>query len=242
MLARGVRPCAASRALRLARLLRETGSVAEHCSCGALLVEDALFCHKCGKPQRDIGPAEPDATEPPPPPLTPAIALSAAPPTPADINFHNRIAVGIAMLCAVGAWILINVSTGLIVTALWAIPWLTVAGFSAVYLYHRRTGILLSVGKGARLGWLTGIFSFLIALVLFVVTIAIASTQGGFLTMFRAQMEAQAGPNIDEVTRALESPASVAVMLIFGLLFGFCVTVVLPVLGGALCAKVLEKE
>ena len=35
---------------------------------------------------------------------------------------------------------------------------------------------------------------------------------------------------------------SVAVMLIFGLLFGFCVTVVLPVLGGALSAKVLEKE
>lgn len=240
MLTRGVRPCA----LRLARLLGETGSVAEYCSCGARLAEDALFCHKCGKPQRDILPAEPEAIEPPPAPpvLTPAIVLAAPPPILGEIDFHNRSAVGIAMLCAVGAWILINVSTGLVVTALWAIPWLTVAGFSAVYLYHRRTGILLSVRKGARLGWLTGIFSFLIALVLFAVTIVIASTQGGFLTMFRAQMEAQAGPNIEEVAKVLESPASVAVMLIFGLLFGFCVTVVLPVLGGALCAKVLEKE
>ena len=223
-------------------LLRETEAVAGYCSCGALLVEDALFCHKCGKPQREIGPAEPETIEAPVEPPAPSIGLTPAPPTPGEINFHNRSAVGIAMLCAVGAWILINVSTGLVVTALWAIPWLVVAGFCAVYLYHRRTGILLSVGKGARLGWLTGVFSFLIALVLFVVTIIIASTQGGFLTMFRAQMEAQAGPNIDEVTKVLESPASVALMLIFGLLFGFCVTVVLPVLGGALCAKVLEKE
>ena len=30
----------------------------EFCSCGAQLPPDALFCHKCGKPQRDI--VEPD--------------------------------------------------------------------------------------------------------------------------------------------------------------------------------------
>ena len=34
------------------------------------------------------------------------------------------------------------------------------AGFLAVYLYSRRTGQMLSLRSGARMGWITGIFSF----------------------------------------------------------------------------------
>src|SRR5258708_21315931 len=46
----------------------------DFCSCGAQLPEDARFCHKCGKPQREEIVVEP-------PPAPPA---AAAPPAPGD--------------------------------------------------------------------------------------------------------------------------------------------------------------
>ena len=49
------------------RITCHTEGVPEYCTCGAKLPEDALFCHKCGKPQReDLIVAEPP---PPPPPF-----------------------------------------------------------------------------------------------------------------------------------------------------------------------------
>ncbi len=32
----------------------------DFCTCGAQLPLDALFCHKCGKPQRDVIEPEPE--------------------------------------------------------------------------------------------------------------------------------------------------------------------------------------
>ncbi len=40
----------------------------DFCTCGAQLPPDALFCHKCGKPQREIAPV---AAEAPAPELSP---------------------------------------------------------------------------------------------------------------------------------------------------------------------------
>jgi len=34
--------------------------MSEFCSCGAQLPPDALFCHKCGKPQRELVAPEPE--------------------------------------------------------------------------------------------------------------------------------------------------------------------------------------
>jgi hypothetical protein len=215
--------------------------VSEHCTCGARLVEDALFCHKCGRPQREIGPAEPEVIAPPPLPTIRG-DLPRALPSLQEITFHNGIAVRIALLCAVGAWILINVTSQLVLPAIWIVPWLTASGFLAVYLYHRRTGLLVTVKSGARLGWLTGIFCFLIAMILFLLTIAVATTQGGFTAMFRQQMEAQGAANVDEMIRLLESPGAMGMIVIFGTIMGFLLMVTPPIIGGALCAKVLEKE
>jgi hypothetical protein len=215
--------------------------VSDRCTCGARLVEDALFCHKCGRPQRDVGPAEPEPAAPPPLPTFHGDIPRIKPPVP-EITFHNGIAVRIAMVCAVGAWILINVSSQFVLPAIWIVPWLMASGFLAVYLYHRRTGLLITVKSGARLGWLTGVFCFLIALVLFVLTLAIATTQGGFTAMFRQQMEAQGAANIDEMVRMLESPGAMGMIVVFSTIVGFLLMVTPPVIGGALCAKVLEKD
>ena len=70
----------------------------EFCTCGAQLPPDALFCHKCGKPQRDIVTPEIEPNTYPA-----AVEASVAPPPPAPrlqplpLNFHNPIAVRIAL-------------------------------------------------------------------------------------------------------------------------------------------------
>src|SRR5690349_13050214 len=102
----------------------------------------------CAKPQReeDIPAPEPISFQP--------IAVPPPPPAVIPVSFRNRIAVQIALMTASMAallcWVFIF---GFVI-------WLPAAGFLAVYLYHRRTGQLLSTGGGARMGWLTGSFLF----------------------------------------------------------------------------------
>src|SRR5579862_9430291 len=70
----------------------ETEIVGERCTCGAVLVEGALFCHKCGKPQREI--VEVETPAPPPGIVPPPVPTPTGPP----IGFHNGAAVRIGML------------------------------------------------------------------------------------------------------------------------------------------------
>src|SRR6266496_4082891 len=100
------------------------------CTCGAPLPPDALFCHKCGKPQREIVVPELDVAEPAAPPPMPARQM-------APVNFHNPAAMRIALLVAVSATAL-----GFVLPFL---NWLA-AGFFAVFFYCRKTGYELNVG------------------------------------------------------------------------------------------------
>ena len=147
------------------------------CSCGAELPPDALFCHKCGKPQRNIPAVEPQIPAPEVAPPPPAVA---APPPPLPVNFHNPIAVRIAFLVS-------------LVTAL--LSWLPLlnlvmwagAGFFAVFLYRRRTGYLLTVRAGVQMGWITGVMSFAVTIVFFTATILPTALSGGVGALFQAQ-------------------------------------------------------
>src|SRR5689334_22173506 len=104
------------------------------CTCGAELVPDALFCHRCGKPQREI-----PAYAPEPPVLEPAPvqATVAAPP---PVNFHNRLAIQIGLVMA----ILATLASFLVY-----VNWLA-AGFFTVLIYRRRTGYVLDMQSGVR--------------------------------------------------------------------------------------------
>ena len=68
------------------------------CTCGTELAPDSLFCHKCGKPQREIAEYQPETTavEAPPP-----IAVTTARIEP-PVNFHNRMALQISLVMAMG--------------------------------------------------------------------------------------------------------------------------------------------
>jgi len=214
--------------------------VGEYCTCGVKLPEDARFCHKCGKPQYDEPlfqtvteepPAVPPAAVPPPLPVKPGI------------SFHNSIAVRVAFLAAGLMTLLLAFPMPGFLAGIWQLVLLPAGGFFAVYLYGRRTGEAVSVRAGARMGWITGIFSFVIITVFFTVSMIQVATDGGIQAFLREAATKQGKPDlINQFNEILSSPAGVATLL-FGMLLGFFVMLtLLPVVGGALGAKVLEKE
>src|SRR5271155_4789723 len=93
----------------------------EFCSCGAQLPPDAVFCHKCGKPQRDIVAVEPEPQVAPP---IPAILVPVEPP---QVNFRNPDALKTALIGA------------LLPSCFFFLPlvnWVA-AGYFAVFFYRR---------------------------------------------------------------------------------------------------------
>ena len=64
------------------------------CTCGAVLVPDARFCHKCGRPLRDDAPVE----------VTPVVERFPVnftpPPQLATLGFQNPVALRAALAAA----------------------------------------------------------------------------------------------------------------------------------------------
>ncbi len=198
----------------------------ETCTCGAQLPPDALFCHKCGKPQRDIVPPEPEIVQPSFQPTAgvEAPAQSApqwSPPEPPAPTFRNPLAVRISLLVGVAG------------TFLGFIPllnWLA-AGFFTVFFYRRRTKTPLTVNAGMRLGWITGIIMF----TMWCIEFALLKAFGNFKDLLEQQMQGLPSndPYVQQVLAFLESPAGlVTVVMMF-----FVMITCFSVAGGALGAK-----
>lgn len=200
----------------------------DYCSCGAALPPDALFCHKCGKPQREIPVVEPEiqVIEPPPPPHPAAEAVK-----PLPLNFHNRVAVRIAILMGIAS------------TCLFFLPYLNwiAAGFFAVFFYRRRTGQTFNVGLGVRMGWITGIVTFAIGLLMVALFALLVSAAGG-LPEIQAQLKNIADPRaqaaLQQVLRLYQNGAD----LFRFLLVLFVFTTFLTMVGGALGAKMVGQD
>jgi hypothetical protein len=208
--------------------------VPDFCTCGAQLPPDARFCHKCAKPQYDY----PDIAEVAEP-KEEIVAQVLPPAPPLEIGFHNRLAVRIGFLAALAAVLLFLFPLPfpllrLLVAAL-------AAGFLAVFLYTRRTGQMLSIRSGARMGWITGIFSFTLVSLLMTAAMVAISNQGGLLKFFRSQLPAN-DARTQTLTQALDDPATLAGGMLFALILMFVVLTALPMIGGALGAKVFAKE
>jgi hypothetical protein len=214
--------------------------VPDFCTCGAQLPPDARFCHKCGKPQTESAVLEDTTSE-----SQPVLARAKAAPK-GEINFRNRTAVRIGLIAAVITFLLVNIPFPEYLRLIWALVLQISAGFLAVYLYRRKTGEELSARLGARMGWITGVFWFVIFTVFFTInTLAEVSGNGGFAGRLREQLRTQgmgSDAEIDRVIAMLESPAGVVVVLFFTLFVLFFYFTLLPTLGGAMGAKVLEKE
>jgi hypothetical protein len=212
----------------------DTGLVPEFCTCGAQLPPDALFCHKCGKLQRDEPLPVPDELVP-----APIATVSAAPAGAPEIGFHNSQAVRVAFLVGSLAFLLFSLPFPIFLRLLFLLG----AGVFSVFLYRRRSGHPVEIGGGARMGWITGLFCFVIFAVLFAASMAILSVlmrDPATATQFRDQMGAMGmtPEMIQQATDLFRSPVQVLLMLVSL----FVTSTLIPALGGALGARLLRKN
>ena len=204
----------------------------EYCTCGTKLVEDARFCHKCGRPTRE----EPTlAVEVPrivigPPPL-PRAADS-------GISFGNPAVLRIAFAAAALAILLDTIPLVNFLCILWSMG----AGFFTVWMYQRRTGTPISVVGGAKLGWITGVFSIVISTIMVTATVVFSGEE--LSQELRKQIDAtwSHNPNYPEILRTLQNPASFATMIVFMLICFFLLLSLASVAGGALGARFSNKQ
>lgn len=213
----------------------------QNCSCGARLVEGALFCHKCGKPTRELAAAEEPEEAAAPEVEAPAAAErppAAAPiPTPGpEIHLRNSLTVRVAMMSAgfqLVAGALLSVGGPLLGQVA---P--VLAGGFACYLFQRRSGFRLTVLEGARLGWMTGIMCFVLAIILITIVMAAASSES-FMTTVR---ESGAAGMQGEALKVLERLQSEPSQLLLLIPYQFLMLTLLASVGGALGAKLLSRD
>lgn len=159
--------------------------------------EEALFCHKCGKPQREILAAEPE----PAPAPTPVYVVVEQPR--AD-GFKLRQAILLALPVAAGA------------TMLFFLPfvnWIG-GGFVTVLWYRKRTGERINVAAGMRMGWITGLMMFAMVALFIGGFAALMHSMGGVAAV-QAQFKSAIDANTVEALKMIENDLSKALVVYF---------------------------
>lgn len=160
-----------------------------------------------------------------------ALIAEAAAVQPEAVSLRNRYAVRSALFAGAAAFLLAIPFGGLVF--LLTLP---AAGF-AVMLYHRSTGQSLSIGNGARLGWITGMFLFILLLITFTVIYAQPNFLGDFEKQLIERMEMPASEAHEAVT-VFQSPLGVGIVVVFL----FVLSTLPATIGGAIGAKLLRRD
>ena len=171
------------------------------------------------------------------PALSPIPAID-QPAGPVPISLRNGTAVRAAMPAGISAFLCFLWLSQIGPLANIAPILLLGGGTFAVYLYRRRTGQSLSILNGARLGWLAGLFPFLVVLLMFTAIIALNPgaiesgwdqfVQQGKLTKEQAQAMAQ----------MIRGPEGVVYILVMT----FLTSTIPAALGGAMGAKIFGRS
>jgi hypothetical protein len=200
--------------------------MADYCTCGAQLAPDSLFCHKCGKPQREVLTPEVEQNVfagDAPVSIAPPLVTPKAPEQP-PVSFRNPVAVRVALTMA------------LIATALFFLQFVNWfgAGFFAVWFYRRRTGFLMNLESGIRLGWMTGLM--MSGIGAFVLTICVVGLRAlGGVAALQAQFKSALDPRVVEGLKLLQNGPE----LVGQLVVTFFIVTCLSMVGGALGAKMV---
>jgi hypothetical protein len=199
----------------------------EICTCGAQLPPDALFCHKCGKPQREIVAVEPEQRAAAGPPQVGPATLADPAVFPAPALFQSRLAMNIGLKVAVAA------------TLFFFLPYLNWlgAGFFSVFLYRRRTGQRLNMESGVRIGWITGLLMFSIMALLLTGTVVVVNSAGGMAAL-QAQFKNSIDPKVVTEFETLQSASGLAMFLVQ--LFVF--VNLLSMVGGAIGTRMPSRR
>ena len=204
------------------------------CTCGATAPADAQFCPRCGRPL-DGSPDEP---------FTPEVVLPVPTPDasagPGPIGFDNPQALRSALLASVVAAVLGNLP----LVGILCFIWYPGAGFLSVYNYRRRTGWTPTTSEGAKLGWITGVFTFLISLAMLAFVFLVPREDGSVVETMRRQISEY--PAQEELKRQmlelLDNPSALAILMLIYVVMFFMLVAGFTTVGGVLGAKVLEED
>lgn len=218
-----------------------------HCTCGAKLPEDARFCHRCGRPVREddplLLPSDPEeetiAQEPAAVSEVQTDSVTGAAAT-VDVSFGSPLAVRVGFLAASVVQLVTMLLA--VVQAVVFLPLVLAAGGAyAVVLFCRRSGRILSVTEGARMGWIAGVFCFVISTVLS--TAGLLFSGRGIASLLEESMKT-ARLDSDATVKALElirDPQVLVVFVVLMLLVNFLLVAVVSSLGGALGARLTRR-
>ncbi|NWF85431.1 MAG: hypothetical protein HXY18_16570, partial [Bryobacteraceae bacterium] len=112
-------------------------------------------------------------------------------------------------------------------------------GGYAVHLYRRRSGSALNVLQGLRLGWFAGLFSFVLVLVFFTLSVAVISSNRDALKAAAESAPAggMAREAVEQLQRTMEKPADMVGQLAVSFVF----LTVCSAAGGAIAARLLAR-
>jgi len=155
-----------------------------------------------------------------------------------QVTFGNPTVLRVAFAAAALSIVLDSIPRLGVLFIFWAMA----SGFMAVWLYHRRTGLSLSVSGGAKLGWITGVLAFLISAVLATFAVVVSGDQ--MADEFRRQVTEtwSKDPNYPQMLHILENPSTLATVIAFGLIVFFVLMSIASVAGGALGARMSNKQ
>ena len=154
------------------------------------------------------------------------------------VSFANPVVLRIAFAAAALSILLDSIPLVNFLCIIWAMG----AGFMAVWMYSKRTGLPVSVVSGAKLGWITGVFSFVISTILVTTTLVLNGQK--LADDFRRQFTATSSgdPNYKELLSTLQNPTTFATLIIFVLFCFFLLLSLASVAGGALGARFSNKQ
>lgn len=159
---------------------------------------------------------------------------------PQGVSFANPDVIRAAYLVAVIAAILGSIPA----VGFFCFLWYPAAGFASVYLYRLRTGVYLTPGEGAKMGAIVGLMVFAVSLLVMTVGFIVGGAGADFSQALREAVEQSGQP--EELQRSvlqmIENPATLSLMVVIGLVIRLVATLGFTLLGGALGAKILEKE
>ena len=165
----------------------------------------------------------------------------APPPLPmadARVSFANPVVLRIAFAAAALSILLDSIPLVNFLCIVWAMG----AGFMAVWMFSKRTGLPVSVTSGAKMGWITGVFSFVISTILVTTTLVLNGQK--LADEFRRQFTAtwSNDPNYQQLLSTFENPTTFATLIILVLVLFFLLLSLASVAGGALGARFSNKQ
>jgi hypothetical protein len=184
------------------------------------------------------------ASEAAPVPVAPPIEPPPLPAAVSNINFRNSRAVTVSiMVAALTLLLLFTLAT----IAPPVVPFVFCAGgFLATILYTRRTGESISVQSGARMGFMTCLWAFVVILLMSCLVVAMLASPETRQTIQQQTPTAfQGNPQMAEAMaktlKSLDNPSDFILNLIFGIAFMFCIWSLLSMLGGIIAAKLARR-